>query len=225
METTPPTDINLLMQKTINNDQLYAKAQLEGLRFVTASETKEGDYLNEGLIKELTGRPTLQGRHPYGGLFKYFPQFKLIIDANHEPGIRGIDPAIWGRVKLIPFDVTFTDEQKDRQLLEKLKGEASGILAWMLRGCLEWQSKGLPPSTKITEAVQTYKERMDVMEDFINERCERVASEAFQPSTVHKDYVLWCRPRGEKPIGRNGFGARLVGLKLKPIPLADYGQN
>ena len=33
--------------------------------------------------------------------------------------------------------------KRDSNLREKLEAELSGILAWAVRGCLEWQKAGL----------------------------------------------------------------------------------
>ena len=44
-------------------------------------------------------------------------------------------------IKLIPFSVIILGE-KDKFLLNELKTELSGILAWAVSGCLDWQKKG-----------------------------------------------------------------------------------
>jgi putative DNA primase/helicase len=66
-------------------------------------------------------------------------RFKIFIDGNHKPEIRGTDTAIWNRTKLIPFNVSIPESEIDKRLLDKLKAEAAGILAWAVRGCLDWQ--------------------------------------------------------------------------------------
>jgi phage/plasmid-associated DNA primase len=43
----------------------------------------------------------------------------------------------------VPFRKTFSAEERDPHLLEKLKAEAPHIMAWMVEGCLEWQRRGL----------------------------------------------------------------------------------
>ena len=40
---------------------------------------------------------------------------------------------MWRRVKLVPFNATIPAEEQDRQLAEKLKREAAGILRWIHR--------------------------------------------------------------------------------------------
>src|ERR1051326_489563 len=55
-------DINSLMQSAQTSDSQRTAAELLGKRFVTASETEEGQRLNEGRIKNLTGMGRLTGR-------------------------------------------------------------------------------------------------------------------------------------------------------------------
>ncbi len=66
----------------------------------------------------------------------------------------------WRRIYLIQFDVTIPENERDPHLLEKLRGEASGILAWAVQGCLEWQAngagaEGLRPPERIRNATRS----------------------------------------------------------------------
>jgi putative DNA primase/helicase len=63
--------------------------------------------------------------------FEYTPQFKLVIAGNHKPGLRSVDEATKRRFNLIPFTVTIPEDDRDPQLLDKLKAEAPGILQWI----------------------------------------------------------------------------------------------
>ena len=63
--------------------------------------------------------------------FEFTPQFKLLIAGNHKPGLRSVDEAIRRRLYLIPFIVKIPAEERDPELLEKLKWERPGILCWI----------------------------------------------------------------------------------------------
>jgi putative DNA primase/helicase len=64
-------------------------ARLAGARFVTVSETSEGQRLQESLIKDVTGGDTICARFLHREFFDFKPQFKLWIRGNHKPQIRG----------------------------------------------------------------------------------------------------------------------------------------
>src|SRR5262249_35064790 len=138
-------------------------AQLRGLRLVIASEPEQGRRLAESKLKQLTGMGTLQARFLHGEYFEFDPTFKIFIDGNHKPEIRGTENAIWNRTKLIPFSVSIPENEIDKTLLDKLKNEAPGILAWAVRGCLDWQQQGnLGEPDSVRKATSSYRDEMDV---------------------------------------------------------------
>ena len=94
--------------------------------------------------------------------FEYIPQFKLMIAGNHKPSFRNVDEAIRRRVKLCPFTVTIPEAERDQELSAKLKAEWSGILRWMIDGCLMWQHDGLKPPKVVTAATESYVESQDI---------------------------------------------------------------
>ena len=75
---------------------------------------------------------------------------------------------------MIPFAVTIPEDERDPQLVEKLKAEWPGILQWMIDGCLDWQEMGLAPPEAVTKATDAYFAGEDGFADWIAERCEEV---------------------------------------------------
>jgi putative DNA primase/helicase len=129
-------------------------ARLIGARVVTSSEVGEGKRLNESLVKTLTGTDTVTARFLHAEFFEFKPQFKLWLAANHRPVVRGTDPAIWDRVRLIPFTVSIPPMERDSGLLAELLRELPGILAWSVAGCLEWLEKGLGTPPEVAAATE-----------------------------------------------------------------------
>jgi putative DNA primase/helicase len=202
-------EIDMLMQNGQDSARERAVAELVGKRFVTSSETEEGQRMHEAKIKHLTGMGRLVGRHIYGSPFEFDPLFKLFIDANHKPVIRGTDNAIWNRIRLVPFVVAIPKEQQDKYLRLKLLAELPGILNWALQGCLAWQKEGLNAPTPVTDAVKQYREEMDLVADFIGECCE-TGPDFRQPfADLYADFKLWCEGRGEEQFTETAFGTRL----------------
>jgi putative DNA primase/helicase len=107
----------------------YDIAPLRGSRLVAVSETGEGDFFDEGTIKQITGSDPVTCRLMRENFWTYTPEFKVFFATNHRPNIKGDDHGIWRRIRLIPFDVTIPDGQQDKQLLSKLEAEMLGILA------------------------------------------------------------------------------------------------
>jgi putative DNA primase/helicase len=184
-------------------------ASLQGLRFVTSSEAEEGKKLAEGKVKQITGTGRLKARFLYGEYFEFEPTFKIFIDANHKPEIRGTDQAIWSRIKLVPFTVEIKPEKMDKKLLPKLRTEAAGILAWAVRGCLEWQAHGLVEPVAVKGATQSYREEMDTVARFIADACV-IGEGQISSKTLHDAYKEWCKERGEEAVSQSVFGRTLT---------------
>lgn len=132
------------------NDRGDDLAALRGLRLVVVSEINENKYLDEALVKSITGLDSIRCRHLYGNEFVYKPTFKIWIMLNHLPRIKGTDNGIWRRIVVIPFDQTFEESQQDDQLENKLLQELPGILNWAIEGLYQWRDKGLKNMQKIS---------------------------------------------------------------------------
>jgi putative DNA primase/helicase len=181
-------------------------ARLNGSRFVSASEVGMGKKLDEALIKQLTGGDQVTARFLYNEFFEYKPEFKLFIAANHKPEIQGVDHGIWRRIHLIPFDVTIPTEEIDRDLPSKLRAELPGILAWAVKGCREWQEQGLNIPASISNATAAYRAEMDIISEFLNDRCTLQASEKTPLGTLYAAYTEWAGNACQDALGKKIFG-------------------
>lgn len=197
-------------------------ARLVGARLVTAQEVESGRRFSEALVKLLTGGDTVAARFLYGEFFEFRPQFKLFLAANHKPVIRGTDLAIWRRIRLIPFTVTIPAEKQDRQLPARLLGELPGILAWAVRGCLEWQARGLDTPPQVAAATVEYKDEMDVLGQFLIECCVQDPGLATPAGDLYRAYVEWCEKTGEHPMTQRAFGVSLHERGFEPKKRGGY---
>jgi putative DNA primase/helicase len=172
-------------------------AGLRGARLVTATETEEGRRWAESRIKRLTRGDIVSARFMRQDFFDYLPQFKLFIAGNHKPSLRSVDEAIRRRIHLILFAVMIPANERDAELTEKLKAEWSGILRWLLDGCLEWQAKGLKPPKAVLEATEAYLSAEDAIAAWIDERCERDPRSWEQSSDLFASWSSWASSAGE----------------------------
>jgi putative DNA primase/helicase len=124
--------------------------------------------------------------------------------------VRGTDKAIWDRLKLIPFNVRIPEEQQDRKLLSKLKTELPGILAWAVRGCLEWQAEGLGVPEEVRNATGNYQSEMDVLANFIADACMLTSDARAGATSLFQAYKRWCDDNGERCGSQRGFSASLT---------------
>ncbi|HGJ66313.1 TPA: hypothetical protein ENS27_13190, partial [bacterium] len=189
-------------------------ARLCGIRFVSTIETGHSSGLAENLIKKMSGDSKITARELYKSSTEFEQTHKLFIATNHKPKILGNDYGIWRRIKLIPFEVTIPECQRDNKLLSKLQLEASGILSWIIEGCMIWQQEGLSNliPEKVRRAIEDYKAEMDNVNLFIQQKCIMESNAKIQTSMLYEAYEKWCLSNGWQPSNIQQFSNRLKDL-------------
>lgn len=192
------------------------RAMLRGKRLVPVQEIEAGRYLNEAQVKAITGSDKITGARLYENETEFDPTHKLVIGANHRPHVRGQDHGIWRRIRLVPFTVTIPAEERDPDLTTKLMAESSGILNWLIEGCLAWQREGLEPPASITVATDDYKASEDRLGDFLEAHTVRDPAGAIATSELHRLFVTWCEARSERPWRQQALSSAIEerGLEL-----------
>lgn len=205
-------------------------ADLFGMRFVVASETEDGGRLAESLVKSLTGGDKIRARRMRENFWQFSPTHKLILCTNHKPKVRGADHGIWRRLVLIPFLKQFWNPDKgetgpdelkqDKGLPAKLKAESEGILAWAVRGCLDWQRGGLRIPESVRAATAEYRSEQDALGRFVSECCLTGQAYRVKFSTLFDALEKWCNDGGDNLPNR-----RFVGSWLKDNGFKEHANN
>jgi len=188
---------------------------LRGRRLTWATESEEGRRFDAGRLKLLTGGDTLTGRPPYGKReITFQPTHLLMLLTNHRPKADPSDFALWQRLHLIPFGMSFVDEpraqnerRRDPDLLRKLRGEGPGILAWLVRGAIEWRKSGLMPPKRVQEGTEAYRRGEDDVARFIDECCLTGAETELRVKAgeLYGAYTRWAESNGLPKLGGRRF--------------------
>ena len=182
---------NLLISKR-NDPHPTELAFLRKLRMALGGEVKPGERLDEGKLKHLTGGEKITARTMRKDFTQFEPTHTLWLAGNQKLKIYATDLGMWERIKLIPFNATFTGEQRDTKLPDKLLKEAPGILNWTVKGCLDWQQNGFSEPEIVTKATSQYRADENLFQQWLNEKTEKDQ----YTNTTHKDlrqsYIYWC---------------------------------
>lgn len=184
-------------------------ASLYGARFVMCPEVQQGVAFDEAKVKDLTGGDILSARRMGEDFWKFPPTHTLILAGNYKPTVVGDDKGIWRRIRVIPWGASVAPEDVDTSLPSKLEAEWQGILAWIVRGALEWQRTGLGDPLAVTEATAVYREESDPLGEFFALRCAFETEPKIARKMLRGVYEAFCEENGCKPIDAKTFAKRL----------------
>lgn len=198
-----PAALDLLLEKR-GESHPTEMADLFGARFVSVQEVQEGRAWSDIVLKSLTGGDPVKARRMREDFWTFEPSHKLFVSGNHKPRAKGSDDGFWRRMRVIPFEVSFKGRE-DKTLGDKLAAEAPGILAWAVRGCLEWQRIGLAEPERVRTQTEAYRRESDSAGEFIDTRCVFEAGAKVPRKELRLTYEQWCEERGDAALGAKRF--------------------
>lgn len=214
---------------TIRPDMLLVKghdphpteeAALLGKRLVVTSEVRKGRRFDEEKVKGLTGGDIRAARRMHEDFWDLKPSAKIIVAANHKPGVSDASDSFWDRMALVPFKVRIADEKVDKDLLEKLSNELPGILNWALEGAVRWSTNGITMPTVIRDAGDSYRASEDKMSEFFADCIEFTPLGQAKHSEIMELVVEWAAKNNvPKPSDRT------VGDRLQESGAERYRTN
>ena len=115
------------------------------------------------------------------------------------PKLSAVTHAIRRRVQMVPFRAVF-EPVPGQDMRERLKAEAGGaILAWIIEGAPAWRDDRDVTAQGRNRTDRRLPSGQDVFGQWLEERCERVASASERSSDLHKDYKAWSESQGLPP--------------------------
>lgn len=184
-------------------------AELRGRRLVTIAETREDGRLAAERVKALTGGDPIHARFLHANPFAFEPAHTVWLQTNFRPRVSDDGEAMWRRLVLVPFTVTIPLEERDPGLGERLRREADGILAWVVRGAREYLESGLRPPERVLAATAEYRSAESTFMAWLEECCQ-LAPEGWTATRVlHASYVRWAQVNGADDLSANALAERL----------------
>ena len=183
-------------------------AMLRGARSVIVTETEEGQSWAAARIKLLTGGDEVTARFMRQDFFTFRPTFKLTIVGNHPPSLSDVDPAMRRRFLILEF--SRQPRVVDHDLEAKLFAEAPQILAWAIRGCLEYLERGLPRPEAVLAATKQYFEEQDTFNQWLEESCVLGQTGSFTASaSLYASWRQYSENAGEIPGSQKQLAQKL----------------
>ena len=191
-------------------DRAHPTGQLDlrGVRLATCQETDDGKPLAVATVKRLTGGDTIRARAMRQDFVEFAPSHLPVMVTNHLPRVPADDPALWARLLVIPFDVSFLGRE-DTGLGDRLDLELPGILAWAVAGYRDYLTQRLNPPEAVTVATKSYQASSDALAQFIEDNCLTGAACYARSSDLWHAWTTWCRGSSEEAGNQRTFRSLL----------------
>jgi putative DNA primase/helicase len=176
-------------------------ANLFRKRLAVASETSAADVLDDEQVKNLTGGDRLSGRRMREDPWEFQPTHTLVMFSNHKPAIKGRDEGIWRRLRLVPWEVTIPEDERDEDLAAKLEAEAPGILRWVVEGAKRFLAEGITPPEAVRVATDAYRADEDTIGRFIRDVL-RIGDGWVMSIEIKAELEAWADEQGVDPVPR-----------------------
>ena len=199
-----------------NNGPSEDVARLAGARFVGISEMEQKLTINASLTKQLTGNNKITARFLHENSFEFHLQAKIFIDTNHLPNVNDQTLFESGRIKIIPFNRHFEENEQDKSLKSTLTDDTalSGILNWAVEGYRLYKLEGLEEPDEVNQATAQYRQDSDRISQFIEAWLEEGKDEDGDKYQVpckaaYRVYSNWCSDMNYHPDNYKNFRAAM----------------
>jgi P4 family phage/plasmid primase-like protien len=194
-------------------------ANLRGVRFAVASETRPDGKFNESRIKMLTGGDTISARKMYKDFFDFRPSHTLFLALNHLPSVRSGGAGFWRRLRKIDFSYQVPLEKQRQGLSDDIVNrEGPGILSWMIEGAMRVIANGITEPASVQIATNEYRGEEDHISKFVEEMIVESPMFTTTSENLLRGYRNWCNDNGETPLATTPFIRELrMRVPMNPV--------
>lgn len=192
-----------------------------GARLISINETAKGDVFDDEKLKRTTSRERVRARKLHSEVFDYMPTHTTWIRGNHLPGVRDAGDGFWRRILPIHFGVVIPEHEREENLDRIIiANELPGVLAWAIRGAVDYWRMGLKPPACILEDREAYRRDTDLMGQWW-ETCTREDPQKSTP--IAALYESYCRFMAAAGMGAGDV--RQFGAEVAKRPGARLGKS
>lgn len=207
--------------------QEYRRAMLPAILLNTVNELPEADILDSEAFKAIVDGSNIMARRIREAPFMFSPRAGHVFAVNNLPGTNDQSDGFWRRYIAITFNRTFSPDEQDNDLTEKLKSERAGIIEWMIDGARRLLEQGkLTVPASSGAALGEWRKQADTVSAFLEEETIRSKSDydTTQASKLYEAFAEWCKRNGHKAPSSTKFGRRMRALGISPIK-GGHGVN
>jgi P4 family phage/plasmid primase-like protien len=178
--------------------------RLKGARCGCFQETDDGERLNVGMMKEITGNDRFVVRGLYSDPVEVKPQIKFYLACNQLPAVPSNDGGTWRRLRVTNFGSKFTEKPSkpneyliDNTLKDKIKDWGPLFISYLINLYITEYKKlpylSEPEAVKIS--TDSYKMENDHFTEFFINRIIYTGNkkDAIGIKAMYEDFKFWFK--------------------------------
>jgi putative DNA primase/helicase len=218
----------------------FAIGSLFGKYLFVDDDVRAGARLPDGILKTISEAKEVTGELKYQRSFNFVVRTVPVLLCNNIPSLADLSHGMVRRLTVIPFDRTFTEEEKDPDLFDRIwANELPGVLNQALRGyqrLLERGTKFKYPKA-VKQAATRLLQQANPLPAFIDAHCSKKGGARCLVQDFYRAYSTWTHDMGytltqtQQAVTRNlahlGFATKRSnqGLAIIGLVLADGRNN
>jgi putative DNA primase/helicase len=184
-------------------------ANLAGARLALTDETNDSDAtFDSQTLKSISGDDEITGRFLRHNPITFKSTAKVVMYGNDKPHGNINDEGFWRRFRFIHFGHVIPPDERDKDLLDKLKAELPGILNWALDGLVYWKNNGIQTPQKIIDESADYRKDLDSVAEFLQGNTDLDVNEKVSTKSLFDRYLSWCENNLKASEAMQGFSKR-----------------
>lgn len=166
---------------------------------IAAENEMQGSKLNTEAFKSIVSGDGLTINIKYRPpIVNYKSKCRLLFLGNELPDTSDLTYGYFRRMMIIPFKRSFSEEERNRSLLDELKEELPGIFNWAVQGLIHLKQQDFifSNSKVIEEEMQKYHLAQNPVLHFFESVVHVSPSSRIRRPDLYKAFQIWCVEQG-----------------------------
>ena len=196
-------NISLLTNKRVGSSQTNSElVRAKGRRFAVLQEPEEGEKMNAGFMKELSGNDKIIARGLYKESVEFKPQFKMVLTCNHLPQVPPEDGGTWRRIRLVEFTSHFCEHPNpenenefhiDKELAFKFDDWKESFMGLLIHYYKHYKEFGIHEPEDVLKCTKQYQRSNDVIGEFMDAFIKKEKDSKLDLDDIYEEYKEWYK--------------------------------
>ena len=177
----------------------FAMGSLFGKYLFVDDDVRAGARLPDGMLKTISEAKEVTGELKYKPSFNFVVRTVPVLLCNNIPSVADLSHGMQRRLMVIPLDRTFTEEEKDPDLFDRIwEGELPGVLNRGLAGYRRLLKRGtrFKRPAGIQKATARWLQQANPLPAFLEAQCIKNSQARCLMQDFYRAYSTWTKDMG-----------------------------